>query len=204
MTVRRFRGRPGQLVAVALPALAFVVGISTAAQTPQAPVNDPVARTGPDWDGADWSAKPPVLPLTPADQQARFILQPGYRLDLVLADPHIKQPGSIAFDGNGRMYVLELRTYMLDADSREELAPRSRISRWEDRNNDGVYETGTTFVDGLVFPLFVTPLTDGVILTKESNAGEVWMYTDTNKDGVADKRELFTTDFGRSANVEHQ
>ena len=30
------------------------------------------------------------------------------------------------------------------------------------------------------------------------------MYTDTNKDGVADKRELFTTDFGRSANVEHQ
>ena len=102
------------------------------------------------------------------------------------------------------MYVLELRTYMLDADSKDELAPRSRISRWEDRNNDGVYETGTTFVDGLIFPRFVTPLGDGVILTKESNAGEVWMYTDTNKDGVADKRELFTTDFGRSANVEHQ
>ena len=131
---------------------------SPGAQTPQAPVNDPVARTGPDWDGADWSPKPPVLPLTPADEQARFILQPGYRLDPVLTDPQIKQPGSIAFDGNGRMYVLELRTYMLDADSKEELAPRSRISRWEDRNNDGVYETGTTFVDGLIFPRFVTPL----------------------------------------------
>ena len=105
----------------------------------------------------------------------------------VLTDPQIQQPGSIAFDGNGRMYVLELRTYMLDADSKDELAPRSRISRWEDKNNDGVYETGTVFVDGLIFPRFVTPLGDGVILTKESNAGEVWMYTDTNKDGVADK-----------------
>ena len=27
-------------------------------------------------------------------------------------DPQIQQPGSIAFDGNGRMFVLELRTYM--------------------------------------------------------------------------------------------
>jgi len=170
----------------------------------QAPPFDPSAQKGPDWDGADWSPRTPVRPLTAAEQQKLFILQPGYRIDPVLVDPQIEQPGSIAFDGNGRMYVLELRTYMLDADATGELAPTSRISRWEDRDNDGVYETGTTFVDGLIFPRFVTPLGDGVILTKESNAGEVWMYTDTNSDGVADKRELFTTDFGRSANVEHQ
>jgi mono/diheme cytochrome c family protein len=172
--------------------------------TMAAPPFDPAAQKGPDWDGADWSSRPPVRPLSVGDQQKQFILQPGYRIDPVLVDPQIEQPGSIAFDGNGRMYVLELRTYMLDADATGELAPTSRISRWEDRDNDGVYETGTTFVDGLIFPRFVTPLGDGVILTKESNAGEVWMYTDTNKDGVADKRELFTTDFGRSANVEHQ
>ena len=172
-------------------------------QPPQA-VNDPVNRTGPDWDGADWSPKPPVLPLSPADQQRRFILQPGYSLTPVLTDPQIKQPGAIAFDANGRMYVLELRSYMLDADATNELAPISRISRWEDRDNDGTYEHGTVFVDSLVFPRFVTPLTDGVILTKESNTDEVWKYTDTNGDGKADRRELFTTGFGRSGNVEHQ
>ena len=32
----------------------------------------------------------------------------------------------------------------------------------------------------------------------------MWQYTDTNSDGVADKKELFTTDFGRAGNVEHQ
>jgi mono/diheme cytochrome c family protein/glucose/arabinose dehydrogenase len=189
-------------------ALVLLVGhVSTGAQgrgVQAPPPFDPAAQKGPDWDGADWSPRAPVRPLTPAEQQKHFILQPGYRLEPVLTDPQIEQPGSIAFDGNGRMYVLELRTYMLDADATDELMPTSRISRWEDRDNDGVYETGTTFVDGLIFPRFVTPLGDGVILTKESNAGEVWMYTDTNKDGVADKRELFTTDFGRSANVEHQ
>jgi mono/diheme cytochrome c family protein/glucose/arabinose dehydrogenase len=189
-------------VALAIAAVAVVAAVVLEAQAPAQ--NDPAARTGPDWVGADLSPRPPVTPLSVAEQQKRFVLQPGFRMEPVLTEPRIEQPGSIAFDGNGRMYVLELRTYMLDADSKDELAPTSRISRWEDRNNDGVYETGTTFVDGLIFPRFVTPLGDGVILTKESNAGEVWMYSDTNNDGVADKKELFTTDFGRSANVEHQ
>ena len=42
------------------------------------------------------------------------------------------------------------------------------------------------------------------VLTMESNADEVWKFTDTNNDSVADKKELFATGFGRLANVEHQ
>ena len=38
----------------------------------------------------------------------------------------------------------------------------------------------------------------------ETDADEVWKYTDTNGDGIADKKELFATGFGRSGNVEHQ
>ena len=121
----------------------------------------------------------------------------------VLTEPAIQQPATIAFDGNGRMFVLELRSYMLDADAKNQLAPVSRISRWEDRNNDGVYETHTVFVDSLVFPRFVTPYGANAILTMESNSNDVWKYTDTNGDGRADTRELFTGNFGRLANVEH-
>ena len=156
------------------------------------------------WEGADLSPKPPVVALSVAEEQKRFQLQPGYRIEPVLTEPAIEQPAAIAFDANGRMYVLELRSYMLDADARDELAPVNRISRWEDRDDDGVYESHTVFVDGLVFPRFVTPLEDGVILTKESNTDEVWKYSDTDGDGVADRRELFTSGFGRQANVEHQ
>ena len=155
------------------------------------------------FEGADLSPKPPVQPLSPSDEQKHLLLPPGYHVTPVLTEPAIQQPATISFDGNGRMFVLELRTYMLDADARDQLAPVSRISRWEDRDNDGVYETHTVFVDSLVFPRFATPYGANAILTMESNSNNVYKYTDTNGDGRADKKELFTTNFGRLANVEH-
>jgi hypothetical protein len=50
--------------------------------------------------GGDFGPKDPVLPLTPAEQQKRFILPPGYRIELVLSDPDIVSPAVIAWDGD--------------------------------------------------------------------------------------------------------
>ena len=163
----------------------------------------PPTQRGP-FEGADVTPKPPVLPLEPSDERQRFILPAGYRLEPVLTDPVIREPVAIAFDGDGRMYVAEMRSYMLDADATNEFTAISRISRHEDRDGDGVYETHTVFVDSLVAPRFVMPLGKDAVLTKETNADEVWRYTDTDGDGRADKKELFATNFGRSANLEHQ
>jgi glucose/arabinose dehydrogenase/mono/diheme cytochrome c family protein len=152
----------------------------------------------------DFSPKPPVLPLTPAQEREKFWLPPGFKLELVLSEPDIQEPAQIAFDGNGRMFVLELRGYMQTADAAGELDPVGRISVHEDKDGDGVYETHKVFVDNLVFPRFVMPFGANAILAKESNADELWKYTDTNGDGTADKKELFATGMGRLANVEHQ
>ena len=156
------------------------------------------------FEGADLSPKEPVTGVSPAEEQKRFLLQPGYRIEPVLTEPDIEEPMQIAFDGNGRMFVLEIRGYMQDADATGELAPAGLISVHEDVNNDGVYEKHGVFVDKLVFPRFVTPFGANAILTMESNTDEVWKYTDTNGDSVADKKELFTASFGRAGNVEHQ
>jgi mono/diheme cytochrome c family protein/glucose/arabinose dehydrogenase len=157
-----------------------------------------------DLTGIDFTKQAPVLAKTPEEQLKTFILQPGYRLELVLSDPIIQEPTAIAFDGNGRMFVVEDRSYMLDLDMTGQLDPISRISLHVDTNNDGVYDKHTVFVDNLVFPRFVTPFGPNTILTKESNAQELWKYTDTNGDGVADKKELFDTGYGRLANIEGQ
>jgi mono/diheme cytochrome c family protein/glucose/arabinose dehydrogenase len=157
-----------------------------------------------DLSGIDFTKQPPVLPKTPEEQLKTFIVPPGYRLELVLADPIIQEPTAIAFDGNGRMFVVEDRSYMLDLDMTGQLDPISRISLHVDTDNDGVYDKHTVFVDNLVFPRFVTPFGPNTILTKESNAQELWKYTDTNGDGVADKKELFDTGYGRLANIEGQ
>ncbi|WOK06261.1 discoidin domain-containing protein [Imperialibacter roseus] len=179
--------------------------------TPQDTVNLPVVSlpegadtTNAYWQGIDLEPKKPVIPLPVNEEKARFLLQPGYSLEPILTEPQIQQPGAITFDGNGRMYVLELRTYMLTADSEGTLEPVSAISRWEDKNNDGVYETGGTFVDSLVFPRFVLAFGPNSVLTMESNTDNVYMFTDTDNDGKADKKEFFTDNFGRPGNVEHQ
>src|SRR5438105_7860202 len=160
-------------------------------------------RGTPMWE-ADFSKKGAVPVLTPADEARKFWLPPGFKLEPVLTEPEIEEPAQIAFDGNGRVLVLEIRGYMQDADATGELDPVGRISVHEDKDHDGVYETHHVFVDHLIFPRFVTPFGVNAILSKESNSDEVWKYTDTNNDGVADKKELFATGLGRLLNVEHQ
>ena len=62
------------------------------------------------------------------------------------------------------------------------------------------------FVDHLVAPRMILPLQDGVILTSETDSDDLVKLTDTNGDGVADKREVVFTGIGQSgdANIEHQ
>ena len=156
--------------------------------------------------GADFSPKPPVLARTPQEQAKSFILPPGYRLELVVAEPDVISPAVIRFDGNGRMYVAEFITYMRDADGNNQHKPESRITRFESTKGDGVYDKRTVFVDKLVLPRTIVPLDGNSILTNETASDDVIKYTDTNNDGVADKREHFYSGIGigRDGNLEHE
>ncbi len=153
---------------------------------------------------ADLSPKPPVRPLTPEEQAKQFWLPAGYRMEPVLSDPSIDSPGQVTFDGNGRMFVVELRGYEQTPDGVDSLAPIGRISAHEDRDGDGTYEHHTVFVDGLLLPRFAMPFGANAVLTSETNNDEVWKYTDTDANGVADRKELFTTNFGRGGSMESQ
>ena len=153
--------------------------------------------------GGDFGPKDPILALTPAEQQKRFILPPGYKIELVLSDPDIITPAVIAFDGDGRMYVAELRSYMLDVDAGRQHEPTSRISVHESTKKDGVFDKHTVFADNLLFPRMILPL-DNRILTNETHSDDVLVLTDTNGDGMADRREVFYSGVGsgRSGNVQ--
>ena len=156
--------------------------------------------------GADFSPKPPIVARTPDEQAKAFILPPGYRMELVVSEPEVISPAVIRFDGNGRMYVAELVTYMRDADGNRQHLPESRITRFESTKGDGVFDKRTVFVDKLVLPRTVVPLDGNSILTNETASDDVVKYTDTNNDGVADKREHFYSGIGigRDGNLEHE
>ncbi|MEO6569577.1 MAG: discoidin domain-containing protein [Opitutaceae bacterium] len=154
---------------------------------------------------------PPLMPtppyLSPEESVKLVQLPPGYRLELVLSEPIIREPVVSVFDGNGRMYVAEMRSYMPNADASNEGVEREPISRvslhWSSKG-DGVFDKHSVFVDNMVLPRMILPLKDSVLI-QETHTGEVYEYRDTNNDGVADDKKLFHT-FARAGdgNLEHQ
>ena len=133
-------------------------------------------------------------------------MPPGYRMELVAAEPDVISPAVIEFDGNGRMYVAEFVSYMLDADGTGAHEPISRITRFESTKGDGRYDKRTVFADKLILPRMILPLGDGVILAHETDSDDVIRLTDTNGDGVADRKEVVYSGVGvgRDGNLEHQ
>ena len=179
---------------------------------PAAPVTQPEAtpfgggRRSQTSELTDFTPKPPITARTPDEEARGFMLPAGYRMELVAAEPDVINPTLIEFDGNGRMYVGEMISYMMDAEASREHDPISRITRWESTKGNGRYDRRTVFADQLVAPRMILPLQDGVILTSETDSDNLLKLTDTNGDGVADKREVVFTGIGQSgdANIEHQ
>ncbi len=145
-----------------------------------------------------------VQPQSPADEAKSFQLPAGYLMDLVLSEPEIKEPVVTVFDGDGRMFVAEMRTYMQDIDGKNQFEPTSRISMHEDSDGDGKYDKHTVFADKLVLPRMILPLGKGQIVVNETNTLDLYLYTDTDHDGVSDKKELWWKGGPRGGNLEHQ
>src|SRR6476661_6227924 len=84
-------------------------------------------KSGNPYPSREFNPTPSVAYLTPEETLKTFNLPKGYHLELVASEPMIKEPVAIAWDGNARMYVAEMLTYMQDADATGEQRPVSRI-----------------------------------------------------------------------------
>jgi mono/diheme cytochrome c family protein/glucose/arabinose dehydrogenase len=141
--------------------------------------------------------------LSKTDSLKSFELPEGYKLELVLSEPQIKEPVAVAWDGNGVMYVAQMRTYMQDADATGEQTPRSRISRHEDTDGDGAYDKHSIYIDDILLPRMILPLDDR-LMVGITNTLDLWNYRDTDGDGVADEKVKIYEGGPRGGNMEHQ
>src|SRR5262249_24645762 len=141
-------------------------------------------------DGPPKKPEPPRSPLTPEQARAAFRVAPGLRVELVAAEPQIESPVAIAFDEDGRLWVVEMRDYPNGPGRGKK--PEGRVKILEDKDGDGFYETSTVFADGLLFANGLMPWRGGVVVTA---APHVVYLKDTDGDGKADKREILYEGF---------
>ncbi|HZN67573.1 MAG TPA: PVC-type heme-binding CxxCH protein [Tepidisphaeraceae bacterium] len=131
-----------------------------------------------------------------------FRLAPGFRVELVAAEPLIQDPVVIAFDAAGRMWAAEMTSYMPDSHGRGEKEPVGRIVILEDTDADGRMDERKVWLDGLVLPRAVLPLRDGALVGAPPYLS---FWRDTNGDDKADHQTVVASDYGQpKQNPEHQ
>jgi glucose/arabinose dehydrogenase len=116
----------------------------------------------------------------------------------------VTEPVALAWDGNGRMYIAQMETYMQTVDTTGEHVASSRVMLLEDTDNDGVMDKSSVFIDNLMLPRMLLCLGDEV-LVNETDTYDIYAYKDTNGDGKADqKRSVYKVGKKASGNLEHQ
>jgi putative membrane-bound dehydrogenase-like protein len=103
-------------------------------------------------------------PLSPREEQATFHIPKGFKVELIAAEPDVIDPVAMAFDEDGRMFVVEMRGYPNGGVGEGPPVLPGRVKLLEDRDGDGYYETSSVYVDNLRFPTGVTCWRGGIIV----------------------------------------
>ncbi|MDB6025464.1 MAG: dehydrogenase [Verrucomicrobiales bacterium] len=143
---------------------------------------------------------PPSPVLSGDDALKSFKLAPGFRIELVAAEPLIHEPVAMVFDGDGRMWVVEMNGYMPNADGIGEDKPVGKVVVLEDTDGDGKMDKRTVFADGLVMPRAISLVHGGALIAAPPN---LWLFRDTDGDGKADDKIPVAKDYGNTNSPEH-
>ncbi|MEY2880275.1 MAG: hypothetical protein RLZZ15_2655 [Verrucomicrobiota bacterium] len=154
-------------------------------------------------------ALPPAKVFSPEEARRAFVLPPGFRIELVAAEPLVRDPVMMTFDARGRLWVAELSAYnaevitelpvYLEKGKAPPTRPLGRVVILEDTDGDGVMDRRTVYADNLDVPRAIAFAGDEVLIGDPPN---LWRTRDTNGDGVMDEKTLLADDYGTPENVE--
>jgi mono/diheme cytochrome c family protein len=180
--------------AVAALTAPFLLAAANLAVPPRSELNRP-------WPffTAEEPEEPPVR--APIDALNSFAMPPGYAVELVAAEPLVQDPILMEFDGDGRLWVMELPGWAHNLSMENSLEPVNRLVVLDDTDNDGVFDKRTVFADKLVLPRAFKILAGGCALIGEPPT--LWKACDTDGDLKADTKEKVADGFARLGVLEH-
>jgi mono/diheme cytochrome c family protein len=167
---------------------------------PRGPLTSALNRP---WPAAVETRQPEYPPVLSAqDELKTFHMAPGYQVQLVASDPLVKDPILAEFDGDGRLWVVEMQGYAVGKNMVNQVDPPvGDVVILEGTNGDGVYDKRTVFVDKLVLPRALKILDKNCALIGEPP--NLTKACDTNGDLKADTRQIVHGGFGKQGNIEH-
>ena len=130
---------------------------------------------------------PPPLPHVP----------PGFEITRVSTPDLVSYPMMGTIDDQGRLFIAESSGNTLN-DRQMAANPDYKIRLLEDRNHDGVYDHSSVFADHLTLPAGAVWLNGSLYV---ASPPDLLRLTDTDNDGVADKREVVVTGWTMSSNA---
>ena len=146
--------------------------------------------------------KPTLSPARSPDEALNsFQLVEGFEIELVASEPMIEDPVLIDWDIHGRMWVCEMRGFMMDIDARGQFDKVGRISVLEDTDGDGQMDKATRFLDKLVLPRAMRVFQEGLLVAEHD---KLWFVSDINGDLVPDGKELIDAEYATHGSVEHR
>jgi len=132
-------------------------------------------------------------PRTPENEQKALHLPPGFEIQLVAAEPDIHKPLNLAFDDRGRLWVTDTVEYPYPA--RPGTKPRDTVKILSEFRADGRAGKIQIFADGLNIPIGILPLPSASAALVH-NIPNIYLMTDDDGDGRADRREPIYGIFG--------
>ncbi len=189
--------------ALAGAALAMSVAVGLSATKSAAPQKGPLTSIlNRPWPAGVQKKQPKFPPaLSPAQELKTFHMAPGYQVQLVASEPLVIDPILAEFDGDGRLWVVEMRGYAVGKAMVNMEEPVGDVVILEDTDGDGVYDKRTVFQDKLVLPRALKILDHNCALIGEPP--NLVKACDTNGDLVADTKDVIKDGFGRVGNIEH-
>ncbi len=136
---------------------ALLVALSASAQTGDREGETQVAQIPAD-------TIPPAPPAAPGDALKTFTLQGDFEIQLVAAEPMVVNPVMVRWDASGRLWVMEMRSFMPKSDGSGEVQKISRVSILHDDNGDGRADRKTVFLDNLMMPRAMAFTQNGVLI----------------------------------------
>jgi len=112
----------------------------------------------------------------------------------------VQDPVVIAFDEDGRLWVVEMRGFMPDIDGAGENKRVGRVSVLEDSDGDGQMDVSTIYIDSLIMPRALAIVQGGALIAENE---ALWLTQDLDGDLHADTKTLIDSLYAGGPLIEH-